>query len=127
MFMGEYTHAIDDKGRLTIPAKFREELSYGAVITRGYDRYLVLYTAEAFKRSMQAAEALGWEIVAAEPAEGRIEATATKSGEPCVNTYCIKTLGPTFAGVDAISSADKIPTEKIMPPIKPSKCSFKPP
>jgi MraZ protein len=57
MFMGEYTHAIDDKGRLTIPAKFREELSYGSVITRGYDRYLVLYTADAFKRITTAPKA----------------------------------------------------------------------
>lgn len=48
MFMGEYTHAIDDKGRLTIPARFREALAPGAVLTRGYERYLMLYTAEAF-------------------------------------------------------------------------------
>ena len=58
MFMGEYTHAIDDKGRLTIPARFREELAYGSVITRGYDKYLVLYAAEAFKRITARAEAL---------------------------------------------------------------------
>ncbi len=58
MFMGEFTHAIDDKGRLTIPAKFREELAYGAVITRGYDKYLLLYTADAFKRITARAEAL---------------------------------------------------------------------
>ena len=50
MFMGEYTHALDDKGRLTIPAKFREELAYGGVITRGYDKYLVLYTGDVFKK-----------------------------------------------------------------------------
>ena len=58
MFMGEFTHAIDDKGRLTIPAKFREELAFGAVITRGYDKYLILYTAEAFKRVTTKAENL---------------------------------------------------------------------
>jgi MraZ protein len=48
MFMGEYTHAVDDKGRLTIPAKFRDELEEGAVITRGFEKYLLIYTAEAF-------------------------------------------------------------------------------
>jgi MraZ protein len=58
MFMGEYTHAMDDKGRLTIPAKFREELAYGAVITRGYDKDLVLYTADTFKRLTTRAELL---------------------------------------------------------------------
>jgi MraZ protein len=50
MFMGEFTHAIDDKGRLTIPAKFREELAAGAVVTRGFDKNLLIYTLEAFKR-----------------------------------------------------------------------------
>jgi MraZ protein len=58
MFMGEYTHALDDKGRLTIPAKFREELAYGAVLTRGYDKSLILYTADGFKRIAERAEAL---------------------------------------------------------------------
>lgn len=58
MFMGEFTHAIDDKGRLTIPAKFREELAYGAVITRGYDKQLVLYSADYFKRLTARAETL---------------------------------------------------------------------
>jgi len=48
--MGEFTHAIDDKGRLTIPAKFREELAEGAVVTRGFEKYLLIYTSEAFKR-----------------------------------------------------------------------------
>lgn len=48
MFLGEFSHAIDDKGRLTIPARFREALVNGAVITRGYEQYLMIYTAEAF-------------------------------------------------------------------------------
>ncbi|MBI1881385.1 MAG: cell division/cell wall cluster transcriptional repressor MraZ, partial [Chloroflexi bacterium] len=37
MFLGEFSHTIDDKGRLTIPAKFRDELESGVVITRGLD------------------------------------------------------------------------------------------
>ena len=48
MFLGEYTHAIDDKGRLTIPSKVREVLEAGAVITRGYDKCLLVYTARDF-------------------------------------------------------------------------------
>lgn len=43
MFMGEYRHNIDDKGRLIIPAKFRERLGDSFVITRGLDRCLFAY------------------------------------------------------------------------------------
>ena len=43
MFLGEYTHTIDDKGRLTIPAKFRGELAAGLVVTRGFDQNLMLF------------------------------------------------------------------------------------
>lgn len=44
MFIGEYNHNIDDKGRLAIPVKFREALRGGAVVTRGLDGCLFLYT-----------------------------------------------------------------------------------
>lgn len=43
MFLGEYEHTIDDKGRLTIPARFRDELESGIVITRGLDGCLWAY------------------------------------------------------------------------------------
>jgi len=43
MFLGEFEHTIDDKGRLTIPAKFRDELESGVVITRGLDGCLWAY------------------------------------------------------------------------------------
>src|SRR5688572_29306465 len=41
MFLGEYEHNVDDKGRLAIPARFREDLGDGVVITRGFDRCLM--------------------------------------------------------------------------------------
>ena len=44
MFMGEYHHNIDNKGRLIIPAKFREELGDEFVITRGLDQCLFGYS-----------------------------------------------------------------------------------
>jgi MraZ protein len=50
MFLGEYFHTIDDKGRLTIPSKFRGELSAGLVVTKGMDRCLVIYTLDAWGR-----------------------------------------------------------------------------
>lgn len=43
MFLGEYKHSLDDKGRLAIPTKFRAALKAGAVVTRGLDGSLVLY------------------------------------------------------------------------------------
>ena len=44
MFIGEYSHNLDDKGRLAIPVKFRDQLRRGAVVTRGLDNCLFLYT-----------------------------------------------------------------------------------
>lgn len=46
MFIGEYKHSIDEKGRLAIPAKFREDLASGAVVTRGLDASLFLFPKE---------------------------------------------------------------------------------
>ncbi|HLD31172.1 MAG TPA: division/cell wall cluster transcriptional repressor MraZ [Patescibacteria group bacterium] len=49
MFIGEYKHTIDEKGRLAVPVKFRAQLSGGAVVTRGLDNCLFLYTEEEWK------------------------------------------------------------------------------
>lgn len=43
MFIGEYSHSVDDKGRLAVPKKFQAALKSGAVVTRGLDRCLFLY------------------------------------------------------------------------------------
>jgi len=43
MFLGAFEHTLDDKGRVTLPAKFRAELARGVVITRGLDRCLFLF------------------------------------------------------------------------------------
>lgn len=44
MFMGEYHHNIDDKGRLIIPAKFRDELGTKFIVTRGLEKCLYVYS-----------------------------------------------------------------------------------
>lgn len=43
MFMGQYEHSIDTKGRIIIPAKYREDLGESFVVTRGLDGCLFLY------------------------------------------------------------------------------------
>lgn len=50
MFIGEYKHSIDSKGRLAIPAKFRTALTKGAVVTRGLDNCLFLYTKNEWQK-----------------------------------------------------------------------------
>ncbi|MFA5184130.1 MAG: division/cell wall cluster transcriptional repressor MraZ [Patescibacteria group bacterium] len=50
MFIGEYNHNLDDKGRLAIPAKFRAILKKGAVVTKGLDNCLFLYSKEQFEK-----------------------------------------------------------------------------
>ncbi len=49
MFLGEYSYTLDDKGRLTLPAKFREDLENGVVVTRGLDGCLFVFTSEDWK------------------------------------------------------------------------------
>jgi len=48
MFIGEYSHTIDEKGRVAIPSKFRKLLKKGAVVTRGLDNCLFLYSLESW-------------------------------------------------------------------------------
>ena len=49
MFLGRYAHNLDAKGRLAIPARFREALAEGMVLTRGIDRCLALYPMTAWR------------------------------------------------------------------------------
>lgn len=58
MFMGEFQHALDDKGRLTIPAKFRDGLGSPFVVTRGLDHCLFAYPLSEWKALEQKLRAL---------------------------------------------------------------------
>ena len=49
MFMGEYNHTIDAKGRLIVPSKFREILGDAFVVTKGLDGCLFVYDNEEWK------------------------------------------------------------------------------
>jgi len=50
MFIGEYQHNIDQKGRLAVPTKFRKYLTKGAVVTKGLDDCLFLYTKDEWQK-----------------------------------------------------------------------------
>ena len=59
MFLGEFQHSLDQKGRLTLPAKFRPYLVEGCVVTKGPDNCLVLFPSEAFREYARKLRALG--------------------------------------------------------------------
>ena len=58
MFIGQYRHTLDDKGRLSVPVKFRADAASGLVITRGLDRSLFLYPKQEWERLAQKLAAL---------------------------------------------------------------------
>lgn len=49
MFMGEYNHTVDTKGRLIVPSKFRELLGDEFVVTKGLDGCLFVYSGDEWK------------------------------------------------------------------------------
>ena len=53
MFLGTHTPRLDDKGRLFLPAKFRERLSTGLVVTRGQERCLYVFPMDEFVKVTQ--------------------------------------------------------------------------
>jgi MraZ protein len=50
MFIGEYTHSIDDKNRISLPAKFRSSLGKKVVVTPGLDNCLFVFTQSEWKK-----------------------------------------------------------------------------
>ncbi len=71
MFLGEFQHSLDAKGRVILPAKYRDQLAHGAVVTKGRGGCLSVFTPEEF------------EMVAAQMREGqkrgREELTAARA------------------------------------------------
>lgn len=58
MFIGEYQHTIDEKGRMALPAKFRSTLTKGAVVTKGLDNCLFVYTQSEWQKLVEKLAAL---------------------------------------------------------------------
>lgn len=58
MFLGYFQHNLDDKGRLMIPARYRDLLEGGAFITQGFDKCLMVMTEPYFKQVYERIEAM---------------------------------------------------------------------
>src|SRR4051794_26260257 len=53
MLLGEFEHTIDEKNRLTLPARFRKELAEGLVVTRGLDHCLYAFPRDGWEESIR--------------------------------------------------------------------------
>lgn len=58
MLLGEYKHSLDAKGRIAIPAKFRDKVGAGAIITRGLDSCLFIFAEKEWQTLVQKIVAL---------------------------------------------------------------------
>lgn len=58
MFIGEYNHTIDAKGRLIIPSKYREELGEHFIVTKGFDGCLFAYADSEWQKLMERIQSL---------------------------------------------------------------------
>jgi len=80
-FLGTHSLKLDDKGRFFVPAKYRDQLTEGLVITRGHEKSLIIYPAEAFQA--QAMKILSKETgLARVRAERRMFASAASDETP---------------------------------------------
>ncbi len=53
MFLGEYQHTLDPKGRVVLPAKYRERLAKGCVITKGQERCLYVFPLDRWEEEVE--------------------------------------------------------------------------
>jgi len=96
MFIGEYHHTLDEKGRVSVPVKFRADLAQGAVVTRGLDRSLFLYTKAEWEKLAQKLAALPFgqsdtrafaRLMLAGAMEVEIDASGRVTIPPYLRTY----------------------------------------
>ena len=53
MFVGEFAHTVDGKGRVVLPSRFREDLANGCFVTKGQERCLYVFTPDQFDREVE--------------------------------------------------------------------------
>jgi MraZ protein len=100
MFLGEFSHTVDDKGRMTIPARFRPELATGLIVTRWLDGCLALYSVAEWESLAKRVEALSITDRSARDFRrfifgGAVEATPDRQGRVLIPAYLRE-----YAGID---------------------------
>ena len=98
LFIGEYRHQLDDKGRLAVPAKFRNNLKKGAIVTKGLDGCLFIYTASEWKKLLDKFNQLPLSSASARAfarlmLAGAMEVTVDAQGRINVPNYLIEFAG----------------------------------
>lgn len=108
MFIGEYHHTLDEKGRVSVPAAFRADLAQGAVVTRGLDRSLFLYTKEEWAKLAQKLSALPFgqsdtrafaRLMLAGAMEVSVDASGRVTIPPYLRTYASLTKAVVITGL----------------------------
>lgn len=100
MFLGTYSPRLDDKGRLILPAKFREQLEAGVVVTRGQDRCLYVFPVAEFERL---AEQLRQAPVTSKQARDYLRVFLSGASDEALDKQGRVTIPPvlrTYAGLD---------------------------
>lgn len=100
MFLGQFQHALDEKGRLTIPARFRELLDGGAYITQGFDRCLMVMTGAYFQKVYDSLNAMNLADPVARLMRRMILATAYPIEVDKVGRVLVPQSLREFAGLD---------------------------
>jgi MraZ protein len=89
MFLGEYQHSLDAKGRVILPAKYREDLAGGAVIAKALDGCLAVYPMEEFRQVAEQAREMARQGVRERQAAraffaGAVETVPDKQGRVAI-------------------------------------------
>jgi MraZ protein len=100
MFVGTFEHTIDDKGRLTLPAKWRTELAGGVFITRGADKCLYILPKAKFEAIASEIDGQGLERADARAWSRHIAGMATDADPDKQGRVIIPTNLREFAGLD---------------------------
>jgi len=100
MFLGRYHHNLDEKGRLTIPAKFRDALAEGAFLTQGFDRNLRLLTEVDFEAMAAQINRLSMTDPAIRQLRRLIFATASEVQLDRIGRTLVPQFLREFAGLD---------------------------